>query len=215
MKKITLTLACVSILFGLEMCTGRSNAKIPDAGKLMLSGGRSLNDELSDYAADSNKKPKLVYLFSEKDILSTSFYWEYLGPYLSSGTVYHTFDLASNREISLLDEIDPAKLSALKNKLKPVIREKLIEHRKKYSENEWIEAFGDKKTCDSSFNLSEVRDNLLGTYYLQNGVLTVVIDSYFAFPHVIQAMDFSFEWKLSFAEMGLYLKQRSVLNRLK
>lgn len=46
--------------------------------------------------------------------LSTSFEWESMGPYLSTVTVYHTFDLINNKEISLLNEIDPARLSVLK-----------------------------------------------------------------------------------------------------
>ncbi|MCX6286894.1 MAG: hypothetical protein NTY96_07255 [Bacteroidetes bacterium] len=193
----------------------KTYAKIPDAGKLMLSGGRSLNDELKEYTNEGSKKPKLVYLFAEKNILSTSFEWEYMGPYLSTGTVYHTFDLSNNKEISLLNEIDPGRLSALKNKLKTLILKELDEHRKKYKVQEWIDAFGDKETYENAFKLSEPGDNLFENYYLKRGVLIVVIDNYFAFPHVIEAMDLSFVWKLSFPETGLYLKDNSILKNLK
>jgi len=193
----------------------KTYAKIPTAGKLILSNGKTLNEELTEFTNEGSNKPKLVYIFAEKNILSTSFEWEYMGPYLSSGTVYHTFDLTKNKEISLLNEINPAKLSALKSKIKIVIQKELNEHRKNYTEKEWIDAFGDKETYENSFKLSEAGDNLFENYYLKTSVLTVVIDYYFGFPHVIQAMDFSVEWKLSFPEIGLYLKENSILNNLK
>ncbi|MCX6241453.1 MAG: hypothetical protein NTX43_06585 [Bacteroidetes bacterium] len=193
----------------------KTYARIPDAAKLILLNGKSLNDELTEYTTEGSKKPKLVYLLAEKNILSTSFEWEYMGPYLSTGKVYHTFDLTKNKEISLLNEIDPSKLPALKSKMKIVVGQKLNEHKKTYTENEWIDAFGDKETYENSFKLSEVKDSLLGNYYLKSGMLNVVIDDYFAFPHVIQVMDFSFAWKLPFREMDLYLKDGSVLNNLK
>jgi hypothetical protein len=193
----------------------KTYARIPDAAKLILSNGKTLNDELAEYTNEGSKKPKLVYLFAEKNILSTLFEWEYIGPYLSAGKVYHTFDLTKNKEISLLNEFDPAKLPELKSKMKNVIQKELNEHLKTYTENEWIDAFGDKETYEKSFKLLEVKDSLLGNYYLKSGMLYVVVDDYFAFPHVIQAMDFSFTWKLSFHEMGLYLKDGSVLNKLK
>ena len=99
----------------------KTYARIPDAAKLILLNGKSLNDELTEYTTEGSKKPKLVYLLAEKNILSTSFEWEYMGPYLSTGKVYHTFDLTKNKEISLLNEIDPSKLPALKSKMKIVV----------------------------------------------------------------------------------------------
>jgi len=193
----------------------KTYAKIPDAGKLILSGGRTLKDELAENAEQGGKKPKLVYLFAEKNILSISFEWETMGAYLSTGTIYHTFDLTRNTEISLLKEIDPGKLQALKSKIKVVVQKELDEHRKTYTEKEWIDAFGDKETYEKSFKLSEAGDNLLETYYLKSGVLTGLVDDYFGFPHVIQAMDLSVIWKMPFTEFGSYLKAGSVLNNLK
>ena len=187
-------------------------AKIPAASKLILLNGKALSEELNEYAGEGSKKPKLVYLFSEKNILSLSFAWETMGAYLSSGTIYHTFDLTNNKEISLLNEIKPAMLSALKSKIKTVIQKKLDEHRKNYTEQEWIDAFGDKDTFEKAFKLSESEKNLLESWYLKHRFLTVVFDNYFDFPHVIQAMDFSSEWKSSFPEIRKYLKENSILN---
>ena len=189
-------------------------ATIPAAAKLILSDGKTLNNELTEYAGEGSKKPKLVYLFAEKNILSISFAWETMGAYLSSGTIYHTFDLTNNKEISLLNEINPDKLSALKSKIKTVIQKELDEHRKQYTQQDWIDAFGDKETFEKSFTVSETGDNILVNWYLKRGVLTVVIDNYFGFPHVIQAMDFSGEWKSSFTELRLYLKENSILKNI-
>ncbi|MEI7492398.1 MAG: hypothetical protein WCK92_13435 [Bacteroidota bacterium] len=193
----------------------KTYAKIPDAAKLNLSGGKTLNDELAEYKSEGSKKPKLVYLFAEKNILSTSFDWEYMGPYLSTGTIYHTFDLTNNKEISFLNEIDPSRLSTLKDKLKTLLQIELDDHRKLYKEQEWIDAFGDKETYENAFKLSEPGDNLFEIYYLKHGALTIVIDNYFAFPHVIEAMDISFVWKLPFTDLGSYLKDNSILRNLK
>jgi hypothetical protein len=193
----------------------KTYAKIPDAGKLILLSGRTMKDELAENAGEGGKKPKLVYLFAEKNILSISYDWETMGAYLSTGTIYHTFDLTKNTEISLLKEIDPGRLPALKSKIKVVVQKELDEHRKSYTENEWIDAFGDKETYEKSFKLSETGDNLLGNYYLKSGILTGLVDDYFGFPHVIQAMDLSVVWKMPFTEFGSYLKAGSVLKNLK
>lgn len=190
-------------------------AKIPDAGKLILLNGKTLSEELAEYTNEGSKKPKLVYFFAEKNVLSASFTWEYMGPYLSTGTIYHTFDLTKNKEIALLNEIDPARLPELKRKVQIAVQNELNAHRKQYTEQEWIEAFGDKETYEKSFKVTEAGDTLLANYYLKTGVLTVVLEDYFAFPHVIHAMDISVEWKMAFAEIGLYLKASSILNNLK
>ena len=219
MKKQSLLLASLLVLGSVmtsnaQSYEGHISETIPATSKLMLSDGKTLNAELTEYADEGSKKPKLVYLYAEKNILSLSFAWETMGAYLSSGTIYHTFDLANNKEISLLNEINPEKLSALKSKIQTAIQKKLDEHRKNYTEQEWIDAFGDKETFEKAFKLSESEKNLLENWYLKPGFLTVLFDNYFDFPHVIQAMDFSGEWKSSFPEIRQYLKENSILNNL-
>ncbi|MEI8005384.1 MAG: hypothetical protein WCI48_04195 [Bacteroidota bacterium] len=189
-------------------------ARIPAADKLILTQGNTLNNELKDYAGDSGKPPKLRYNFAEKCIVSTYFDWEYLGPYLSTGTIHHTFNLTSNKEIALLKEIDPAKLPQLKNKIKSRIQSALDSAKNNYSVQEWIDAFGDKKTYEDSFRVSEIKENAFDNYFIRNDFMYIKIDDYFAFPHVIQAMDLTISIVIPFAELGSYLNDSSILKNI-
>jgi len=189
-------------------------AMIPGADKLVLTQGNSLTDELKEYADEAGKKPKLCFDFAGKCIVSLYYDWEYLGPYLSTGTVHHTFNLTDNKEIALVKEIDPGKLPQLKNKIKTNIQKELDAARKKFKEQEWIDAFGDRKTYEDSFRVPEIKDSLLDNYYVRNGFLCIETDGYFAFPHVIEAMDVTIKTTISFSELASYLKNNSILNNL-
>jgi len=189
-------------------------AKIPGADKLILTQGNTLADELKEYADDAGKKPKVCYNFAEKCIVSTYFDWEYLGPYLSTGTIHHTFGLISNKEIALLKEIDPAKLAQLKNKIKTRIQKELDAARKNFKVQEWIDAFGDRKTYEDSFLVTEIKESVFDNYYIRNGFVYIKIDGYFGFPHVIEAMDLTITIEISYAELGWYLNDNSILMNL-
>ncbi len=189
-------------------------AKIPGADKLILTQGNTLADELKEYADDAGKKPKVGYNFAEKCIVSLYFDWEYMGPYLSTGTIHHSFDLISNKEIALLKEIDPGKLPQLKNKIKTRIQKELDAARKNYKVQEWIDAFGDKKTYEDAFLVSEIQESVFDNYYIRNGFIYIKIDGYFAFPHAIEAMDLTISIEISFAELGSCLNNNSILINL-
>jgi len=189
-------------------------AVIPGADKLILTKGNTLNSELKEYTEEGYKKPKLCYNFAEKCIVSTYFEWEYMGPYLSTGTIHHTFNLTGNKEIALLKEIDPGKLPQLKNKIKTRIQRELDTVRNNYKVEEWIDAFGDSKTYEDSFQVKEIKESVFDNYYIRNGFIYIQIDNYFGFPHVIEAMDLSITIEISFSESGLYLNNNSVLKNL-
>jgi hypothetical protein len=192
----------------------KSCARIPAADRLLLVQGKTLNDELKDYAGESGKTPKLRYTFAEKCIVSTYFEWEYLGPYLSTGTIHHTFNLNNNKEIALLKETNPSELPRLKSKIQTRIQDELNKARKNYKEQEWIDAFGDKQTYEDSFRVTDIKESVFDNYFIRNGFLCIMIDDYFAFPHVIQAMDVSVKIEISFAELGSYLNDNSIFKNL-
>lgn len=193
----------------------RTCATIPGAEKLILTQGNTLNDELKEYAGDAGKKPKVCYNFAQKCIVSIYFDWEYLGPYLSTGTIHHTFNLNNNKEIALLKEIDPGKLPQLKNKMKTRIQKELDGARNNYKAAEWIDAFGDKKTFEDAFKVSDLQDGAFDNYYIRNGFLFIRIDDYFGFPHAIAEMDITMIIDISFAELGLYLNSNSILQNVR
>jgi hypothetical protein len=192
----------------------KSCAIIPGSDKLILTQGNTLNDELKEYADEAGKKPKVCYNFAEKCIVSIYFNWEYLGPYLSTGTIHHTFNLISNKEIALLKEIDPGKLPQLKNKIKARIQKELDAARNKYTVQEWIDAFGDRKTYEDAFLVSEINESVLDNYYVRNGFICIMIDNYFGFPHAIEVMDLTIKIEISYSELGLYLNNNSILINL-
>ncbi|MBL0202193.1 MAG: hypothetical protein IPP81_19155 [Chitinophagaceae bacterium] len=138
-----------------------------------------------------------------------------MGAYYSSGIIYHTFDLTINKEISLLKEIDPLKLPTLKSKMKLQIQNELDKVHKDFTEEDWINAFGDKVTYNKSFKVTAIENNLLENYYFKNGKLNILITDYFGFPSATKNMDLTFEITIPFSELDIYLKENSILNNLK
>ncbi|MEI7500079.1 MAG: hypothetical protein WCK84_06470 [Bacteroidota bacterium] len=193
----------------------RTCAIIPGTDKLILKQGNTLNDELKEYADEAGKKPKVSFNIAEKCIVSIYFDWEYMGPYLSTGTIHHTFNLNSSKEIALLKEIDPGKLPQLKNKIKTRIQKELDGARNNYKAEEWIDAFGDKKTYEDAFQVSDLQESAFDNYYIRNGYLFIKMDNYFGFPHVIEAMDLTMIIEISFAELGLYLNSNSIFQNIR
>ncbi len=189
-------------------------ALIPGADKLMLAKGTTLNDEMKDMVSESGNMPKLNYSFAEKGVLSTNFDWESIGAYATSGTEYHTFNLANNKEISFAKEIDPAMMPKFKEKIKLQIQKQLDTYKKSYSEQEWIDVFGDKETYEKAFNVSELPDYLFDRFFIKKKYIQINIQNYFGFPHAAQGMDFNTEFKIPFSELNPYLNKNSVLKKL-
>ena len=193
----------------------KTYSKIPSANKLILTTGETLINDLTDNSGEAGKKPKINYSYAEKSIISTNFYWEGMGAYLSNGTVYHTFNLTNNKEIILTEAIDPNKLVRFRDIIKIRLQKKLDDFRKEYDEEVWIDVFGDKETFDVSFKVNEIADSIINNYYLKRGFLVISIDHFFGFPHVSQAMEFSTEIQISFSELAPYLNSTSILLNLK
>ena len=190
-------------------------SKIPSADKLILSGGQTLTTELMDYIDEAGKKPKINFNYAEKSIISTDFYWEAMGAYLSTGTVYNNFNLTNNKEIILIEEINPTQLLKFKEVLKIQLQKKVDDIRSEYKEEEWIDVFGDKEAFEDAFKVKEVSDNIINNYYLKRGFVVISIDHFFGFPHVSQSMDLFTELEISFTKLNPYLKSNSILGNLK
>jgi hypothetical protein len=190
-------------------------SKIPSADKLTLSNGQTLMKELTDNIDEAGKKPKINFNYAEKSIISTNFYWEAMGAYSSGGTINHNFNLTNNKEIILIEEINPTQLLQFKEILKIQLQIKVDNYRKEFSDEQWIEAFGDKETYQTSFKVKEIEDRVLNNNYFKRGFVLISIDGFFGFPHVIQGMDLFTELEISFTELNLYLKSNSILGNLK
>jgi len=195
----------------------KDKSRIPGSDKLLLAAdNQTLSGLLKEYSDEaSGKTPKLHYVFAERGILSCSFDWETLTAYLSNGTEYHTFNLTTNKEIILSREINNGKLSDFKEIIKDRLQKELDAHLKNYSEKEWLEIFEDKETVEKSFKADTISERLYSTYYLENGSLYVVVDNYFEFPHVAQAMDLSFKIQIPFTKLMQYINEDSIFNDLK
>jgi hypothetical protein len=197
----------------------KETAIIPKNNQLMLLDNASLLYEMNEYKNQTtNKIPKLEILFAQKNILSVSYYWEYMSAYLSSGTIYHVFNLSNKKEIALINEIDSNRLNEFKAKIRERIQSALSIHKKDYNdvtEEEWINAFGDRETYNNAFSVNEVPETIFDTFYIKEGKLVIYKDHYFEFPHVIQNLDTHINIQFSFDELKKYLKEQSVLTALK
>ena len=194
-------------------------AIIPKNEQLVLKERISLQNEMNEYKNETIKKtPKLEFLYAQKNILSVSFYWEFMGAYLSSRTIYHVFNLSTKKEISLLNEIEPKHLNEFKSKIIADIQSSLSKHKKEYvdvSAEDWINAFGDRETYKNAFVVKEVPNTIFDTFYIKDGNLVIYKEHYFDFPHIIQNLDLQVSIKFTFNELENYLKSNSVLLELK
>jgi len=197
----------------------KETALIPKNNQLVLLDNSSLQDEMNEYKNQTtNKIPKLEILFAQKNILSVSYYWEYMSAYLSSGTIYHVFNLSNKKEISLINEIDSNRLIEFKAKIRERLQSALLIHKKDYNdvtEEEWINAFGDSETYNNAFSVNEVPETIFDSFYIKEGKLIIYKEHYFEFPHAIQNLDTQISIQFTFDELENYLKSKSILFALK
>jgi len=85
--------------------------------------------------------------------------------------------------------------------------------RSNYKVEEWVDAFGDRKTYEDSFRVTEVKESVFDNYYIRNGFIYIQIDDYFGFPHAIQAMDLTIVIEIPYSEFESYLNNESVLRK--
>ena len=204
----------VSVKMYLVIPEFKNVAIIPSSDKLMLASGNPLNKEISGSVNENGKNPKLQYIFAERGVLSTLYEWEASGAYSSMGTVFHNFNLYNQKEIILSHEIKPSELNSFKEKIKKIMREDLNKYKKDYSEEEWINVFGDKETYEKAFNVEDVSLETFNNFSISHRSIKIIISNYFGFPHVSQAMDFSSEINIPFNELKTFLNDNSIVRNL-
>jgi len=218
MNKIIIVIV-MTVFHSFVMAMDNSSDLIVQSFDLHLNDGSSLHDELLSYTGEgyenSGNLPELTLHYNNDKILSISFYWSFYGPYPSEGIIYHTFDLVSNKEIVLWNEIDNNKIKAFINYLYQKIQPILLIHRNEYSDSEWMDAFNisDELELDKLFFVKDI--SRITSYYIKNNVLHLVVDGYFEFPHAIRAMDLFTEINITIFDLEEYLKKDSSLKRIK
>ena len=193
-------------------------AIIPKNDKLILNDGTTLQYTLNNAKSETdNKVPKLEILYAEKNILSTSFNQEIMYNFRNiGGPIFQTFNLISKREIKLTNEIAPEKFQMFKTRLLEMTQQQLNEHRKIYSDEEWMSAyFNDKEAFETAFKNIEIENNKIDFYYIKNNHLVVYIPRFLGLlPPVAMALDLDIELDFSPSEIKKYLRENSILNNL-
>jgi hypothetical protein len=198
-------------------------AKDPKADELFLADSTTLGNELDDFAGEGyntkGKRPGFEIVFDKKNILSVKFSWSYMSAYPTEGINYHTFNLATKKEIALWSEIDESLKSDFNKYLCQRIQPELTNGRKSYADSEWVNAFGPgdedsvkEVSVDKYFVVTDV--SKWSTYYIDDKYLHFIIHGYFDFPHAIEVMDLSFDVPIPFADLDKYLNTESILKRL-
>ncbi len=205
----------------------RKTAKFPKAEKLVLAEGATLADELDGGtekgSSDNLFRSKPEFIFARKGILCVSFTFSRWAVDVVEGTVYHTFNLGTRKEIRIRDELDPEKFPAFKAYFVELMLPRLPYCRHRGSDEEWKDALGYrisgyegedglKKALDTVFTVPQLPEN--AEYLLAGDSLVVDIQHYFDFPRGIQVMDCTFEMTMSLRDFGKYLKRGSPLLRI-
>ncbi|MGA2506564.1 MAG: hypothetical protein ABSF80_03715 [Chitinispirillaceae bacterium] len=201
-------------------------AKIPRADKLVLKSGISLQAEVDNFTAQNydGSKSTITIQFAEKNLLVISTRWWSSGGanYPDMHSSFHTFDLTTNKEISLPHEIRIDKTAALDDRSCAECKKQLLENRKRIPDAEWIKIFRgeekEMKPLDEYFMLPDSACNGLNDndeFLLEHDSIAIfTIHGYFGFPNVIQCMDFDCCVELSYKELETYLKPTSILRNL-
>ena len=191
-------------------------AIIPKNDKLILNDGTTLQSALNNAKSDTdNKIPKLEINYAEKNMLSTFFNQEVMYNYKNiGGPVFNTFNMISKKEIMLINEIDPEMLQQFKRRLLEMIKLQLKEHRKNFSEEEWMSAYrDDKESLENAFNKIEIENESLNVFYIKNNHLFIYLPNFLGLFNAL-VFDLDIELDFSPSEIKKYLSINSILNNL-
>jgi hypothetical protein len=208
------------------------NEMIPyDRRKTTLSEVLECKD-CKDETGNPQKGPlDLEVYYAKNDIFSTSYHWSFYGAYPTEGNTYHTFNLLTNTEIVIWDEIDEAKMKDFNKYLTSKINPVLWKTRQQYPDSEWAQVFDPwmhdnesgriRDSVGEFFKVDDIRTDCHnhtitgGTnYYIDSASLHFLFYDYFDFPHVIQNMDAGGDVVIPFPEFKKYLKKESVLTNM-
>jgi hypothetical protein len=189
-------------------------AKIPKSSSLILSDNKSLEEEILEYTEESQTKPKLKYFYAERSILGTYFHWTFYGAYFTEGVIYHTFDLNTNKELKLVNEIRPELIEAVKNELIVEIKNKLEVKKQEFDEKTWVEIFGSKEDYLKAFNVIDIDNDIFDSYFIKNNYIVIEVIAYFDLPKVSQFADINMEFKIPFNKFKQIIKSDSRFSEL-
>jgi hypothetical protein len=202
----------------------RKTAKFPKPDKLVLAQGATLANELDggtdEEYPDHLFRSKPEFSFARKNILCVSFNYSRWAVDVVEGTVYHTFNLKTRKEIRIRDEIDPGKFPAFKAYFEDLMLPRLPSCREGRSDSEWEAVLGYRvsgyegevglqKALDTVFAVPQLPEN--ADYLLNGDSLEVDIQHYFDLPRGSQVMDCTFDMKMPLSEFGKYLRRSSPL----
>lgn len=217
MKFLVLLLVICSIGFG-QAPAGKGKTKLPRPEILRLMDGSTLAQELDSFIEEesqaNNRRPLLRVSFINRALVSLAYEWETMGAYPSSGKTHHVFDLSTKREVILWEEIKPSERRSFERFLKDKIQPLMNKHRKEYPAKDWEIVFqGDDQADPRSIERRLLIAGLtrFKTFYIAKGSIHFLIESYWDFPHVIQALDFTCDIPIQFSELNPFLKKSSLL----
>jgi hypothetical protein len=199
-------------------------AIIPKPKELKLASGQTLADEIREFTeGDEKNKPWIDWHVCRKGIVSMSYNWEFSGAYTTTGSIVHTFDLATRKEIVLDSQIQPAKSKAFDKFIYDRIQADIKDSRKGFSDSEWTEVLADKlendtgdaeTALDRCFSLESPCNRGSTEYYFTEKGLEYWFSDFFQFPHVIQNMDISSRIEIPYSDLKRSLRKGSPLLRL-
>ncbi len=204
-------------------------SKIPSADKLILSDGATLGALLDQSVVESEesgmqgntgsnqknrpKRPKLSISYAQKCIITLGFITAW-GPFNKYESLkQYVFNSTTCQEIILNNEIDPSKWADFQKFLIDFKQEKLIEHEKNWTREEWQEAYGVE---DDSYKLAFKVEELFETenipfYINSEGKIIIEMEDYLGLSMAAMSMTWGDTVEVPFS----YLLPNSILQRLK
>lgn len=193
----------------------KSYSSIPNADVLITRTGSTLATEMkSNYPQGAVINPFEV-TFAEKGLLTTRYaFTKKEGELVIDHTRYQVFNLKTNKQIDLLQELEPTKVEMLmvmlNDRALSVIREHISNSG--LSEEEWIQELGGAEKFKLAMEKPNLNKEILSAFRLERDGLYVMKDNYFGLSSALTSLDLDMAVRLSYTEIQPFLRKGSVLS---
>lgn len=181
----------------------KSSKPLPTSEKLLMTNGDTLSASMKKLRDPNGPVASMIILHTQSGLMSVSFY-----------TFHHTFNLKTNKEVVLKDEIDPTKMANFLSKLNESATSQIQQFKASsgLSEEEWKEALGGQQAYDQSFQKANIQLKHLDQYFVASDGVHILVNGYFGLKADLSSLDANLDLLLPLNQLKPFLKSNSALS---
>ncbi|MFM7080083.1 MAG: hypothetical protein ACKOYC_09890 [Bacteroidota bacterium] len=188
---------------------------IPKADALATLGGGTLAAEMATNFPKGAVINPFEITFAEKGLLGTKYtFSKKEGEHTIDMVRYHAFSLKNNKQIDLMQELEPSKVEVLvvmlNDRSKALLRDYISNSG--LSEDEWIQELGGADKFKQAIANPNVTKAVLSTFRLEHDGIHLIKENHFGLSPELTALDLDMDILLPYSELKPLLKKDSVLS---